>query len=166
MNRLTRGWLVGVGLGLCACGSTSSSYTRQLAADSELSLFYRDKLYVYQGAEVIEDGPTFTALPKVTSCVPKAHTHAVRARRSGRVSRVLRVIGATAGVASLGGLAGLAQDDRDTALTYIGVGAGVALTGLIFASVAHSTEIQAQGNAVDSVNYWNDAMGFDGGRCP
>lgn len=151
---------------ITACASPASTRMRVAPTGSELNFSYDDKLYLYQGTLLIDDGPTFSNLPEITHCVEDAHRHDKKARRAGRKSRVLRGIGAVLGVASVGGFAGLGQDDPETALTYLGAGIGVATLGLVFVAAGHDAQIQAQGNAVDSANYWNDAMGFEGRSCP
>ena len=79
----------------------------------------------------------------------------------------LIVLGAGLGVLSLGGLSGVAVD-RDLGHTFwalTGAGLTLAVTGAVFAGVARLYRNRANGQAVDAMNEYNDAVGSLGASC-
>ncbi|MEZ4452111.1 MAG: hypothetical protein R3B09_21785 [Nannocystaceae bacterium] len=153
-------------LGLTACSGQSQVAPRSVAP-GELTLRYNDGMVIYAGHEPLTRGPGYRGLEGYVRCVPRAAEHARYARRYGRARKGLAWAGGTLGVASLGSLGGFAlfEEDRSAAFAILGVGLGVAIVGIVLAGASRSAGNQAHGNAIDALNYYNDAVGSLGGSC-
>jgi len=144
-----------------------SSYEPQHVGPAELTLRYNRGVEVYSGRNFLAKGPTYRGLAEHVSCVPRAYEHARYAQKHGRARRGLAWSGGALGVASLGGLSGFAflEEEPKTAFALLGAGLGVAVLGIVLAGASRSAGNQAHGNAIDAINYYNDAVGSVGGSC-
>jgi hypothetical protein len=70
-------------------------------------------------------------------------------------------------VASLAGLGGLALRDENPEAMWISLTSGIAtaLVGITISGVSRRKGHQANGHAIDALNYYNDAVGARGGQC-
>ena len=149
------------------CGSGSTIYAPRVLAPGELTLRYHDALEVWAVGGQVAEGTRFEGLSTPVQCVPDALRHAEAAESMGQTGAGLTIAGATLAVAGLGGLGGLAFYDKDdTALgAFLGAGVATEVIGLVLAAVGRSMKNDANGHAVDAVNYYNDAVGSVGDRC-
>ncbi len=154
-------------LSLSAC-SAATAYRPRIVAQHELTLAYSDGVQIYAGRELLTEAPRFDGLSEYVHCVPRAVEHAEDAESAGQAATGLAVTGIVLGAGSLGGLSGLAfiEDEPATGYAILGTGIGVALIGLTMAIVSRASKNQANGHAVDALNYYNDAVGSRGKRCP
>ncbi len=167
-SRHLAAFLVNCGLAVAiGCAPAMSSYVPQHVGPAELTLRYDQGMVVYSGHSFLTKGPTYRGLAEHVSCVPRAYEHARYAQKHGRARRGLAWSGGALGVASLGGLSGFAflEDDRKTAFALLGTGLAVAVLGIVLAGASRSAGNQAHGNAIDAINYYNDAVGSVGGSC-
>jgi hypothetical protein len=148
------------------CGALTT-HTPKMVVEHELTLRYDDGLRVFAGHDPLSAAPTFEGLSHHVRCVPPAETHALEAQRQGRKGEALRIAGIVLGSLGLASLTGLAAYDTEPTAAWASVGIGGALSliavGLAGASV--TARLAAQGNAVDAVNHFNDAVGSVGGQC-
>lgn len=153
-------------VGVAGCGG-QTQYAARIVAPGELTLRYDEKMVIYAGHERLTEGPRYDGLDHYVRCVPTAYEHARYARKHGRARRGLAWAGGTLGVASLGSLGGLAlfEENRSAAFGILGIGLGVAVLGIVLAGASRSAGNQAHGNAIDAMNYYNDAVGSLGGSC-
>lgn len=160
---------IALALGLLAgCGHGVSTYAPQLRAQGELTLHYDDGFSMTAEGREVASGNTWGGLTDYVKCVPKAKEHAEGAESAGTGAMVLSWLGGGIGVASLGSLAGLAvYDEKKPDLTYgiLGIGVAAAVTGVVLAAIGRNEKNVANGNAVDAMNYYNDAVGSYGGTC-
>ncbi|MCH9681213.1 MAG: hypothetical protein K0V04_07265 [Deltaproteobacteria bacterium] len=155
-------------LAVCLAASGCSVYASPgFTAPGQLGLAYDDELQVYADQQRLAAEPAFEGLEDHVECVPRARVHARAARRHGRHARRLAWAGGSIGVASLGGLGGLALLDSNpkAAGAIVGTGLAVGVLGIILAGSARAHRNRAAGNAVDSVNYYNDDVRRDDSRC-
>lgn len=153
---------------LTGCGSGMTQYTPKLRAQGELTLHYDDGFYMTAEGRQVSSGVTWGGLAEYVKCVPKAKEHAEAAQANGRAAVGLSWVGAGIGLASLGSLGGLAVYDEknpDLTIGILGVGVAAAITGVVLAAVGRNRKNDANGNAVDAMNYYNDAVGSYGGTC-
>lgn len=146
---------------LPACAS--SHYTPAIAARGELIVIQRRGPRIYAAGEEIGRSPTFSRLPDYVRCVPDAEVHAVQARRAGRAARAFSILGATFGLGAFMGFAALA--DRDHAAGWLIGAIGSGITGFGFSLAGFRDKRQANGHALDAVNFYNDAVGSLGATC-
>lgn len=154
---------------VCTLGCTgATSYRPRIVARHELTLAYADGLEIYAGKKKLTDAPSFDGLSSYVHCVPKALEHADKAERDGGTATALSITSIVLGAGSLGGLSGLAyvEDEPATAYALLGTGIAAAVVGFSLALVSRSNKNQANGHAVDAVNFYNDAVGSRGKRCP
>ncbi|MBK8251953.1 MAG: phage holin family protein [Polyangiaceae bacterium] len=152
---------------LAGCGSGMTQYTPQLRAKGELTAHYDNGLSMTAEGKTVSEGLTWSGLTEYVQCVPKAKEHAELAESAGRSAVALSWVGAGLGVGSFGSLAGLAVYEKDPDLTaaILGVGVFAAVTGVVLAAIGRNQKNVANGNAVDAMNYYNDAVGSYGGTC-
>ena len=164
-TRLPVALLLIAALGGC---SATSQYRPRIIAKHELSLAYADGVQIYAGREMLTEAPRFSGLADYVHCVPRAVEHAEDAESAGQAATGLAVAGIVLGAGSLGGLSGLAfvEEDPGKAYAIFGTGIAVALVGMTMALVSRANKNQANGHAVDALNYYNDAVGSRGKRCP
>jgi len=144
-----------------------TGYQPQHVGPAELTLRYEKGVQVFSGRKFLSAGPLYSGLPEHVRCVPQAYEHARYAQKHGRARRGMAWSGGALGVASLGGLSGFAflEDEPKTAFALLGAGLGVAVLGIVLAGASRSAGNQAHGNAIDALNYYNDAVGSVGGSC-
>lgn len=150
--------LVGL-LGGCA----STRYAPRLVAQGELVLGYDGGFQMYAGGQKVTHGLSYRGLERFVSCVPEAKRHARSAQNHGGAAIALSVLGVTLSVASLGGLAGFADSDRLWA--WLGGGLATGTVGLTLSALSWREKNQANGHALDAMNYYNDAVGSLGASC-
>lgn len=165
---------IAIGLSACAlgllagCGSGLTTYNPQLRAQGELTLRYDNGFSMSAEGKEVASGLSWGGLSDYVECVPKAKKHAESAERAGGAAIALSWIGAGIGVASLGSLGALAiydKKDPEPALQILLAGLGGAITGVVLAAIGRHERNVANGNAVDAMNYYNDAVGSRGGTC-
>lgn len=156
--------------GLCAlfvgCGAFTN-HTPKVVAEHELSLRYEDRLLVFAGHDPLTEAPTFAGLEAHVRCVPTAADHAHEAHRQGQTGEALRIAGIVLGSLGLASLTGLAayETEPTAAWASVGVGGALSLIAVSLAGASVTARLAAQGNAVDAVNHFNDALGSVGGKC-
>lgn len=165
----TKHALVALGLSavaLAGCGSGFTAVEPRVLAPHELTLRYDNEFQIHSPQGVVATGVRYHGLADYVACVPDAERHALAAESAGDTSVGLTVAGITLGVGGMAGLAGLAyQNQPDVMAGLLLGGIGVELLGLVLTAVGRATRIDAHGNAVDAMNYYNDAVGSLGGRC-
>ncbi len=149
------------------CAPAMTGYDPVHVGPAELTLRYEKGVQVHSGRQHLTNGPVYRGLAEHVRCVPKAYEHARYAEKHGRARRGLAWSGGAMGVASLGGLSGFAflEEEPKTAFALLGAGLGVAVLGIVLAGASRSAGNQAHGNAIDAINYYNDAVGSVGGSC-
>lgn len=164
--------LMAAGLGLsCSllsgCFSAQSQYQPQLVARGELTLRYADGIEVWSGNRIIAQSYEYDGLEQFVRCVPKAKQHASLAKQNGSRANAFSTTGIVLGAVSFGGLTGLYWYDKDPALmaVFLSTGIAMAITGVVFGGISRSVKEAAHGNALDAVNYYNDAVGSLGATC-
>jgi len=132
----------------------------------ELVLGQDGGLRLVADSRTIAREPGWRGLEERVGCEPRAADHARRARRHGRAARALAIAGGVLGVASLAAFAGIpfVRKDPSTAGAIIGSSLGAGVLGLSLALGSRHQRILANGNAVDAMNYYNDAL-LSGRRC-
>jgi hypothetical protein len=148
---------------LMLAGCTNTHYTPQVLARGELVLRNRSGLEMHAGGRRVARGIKWNGLGEFVRCVPQAHEHATRAHKSGRASLALAVVGGTLGVIALGGLVGFADDNH--LWEWLASGISVGVVGAIFSGTSQLLRNRANGQAVDAMNYYNDAVGSLGATC-
>lgn len=157
---------------LCSCAQ--STYVPQSVAQGEIALRVRGSGFEMwaggpaRGRRVARTATGYAGLDRYVECIPEALKHARLARafgRGGQAASGMTTIFAAAGISLFiahvvlsygpdGDPHGL---DRGT-LTLGGLGIATALTAIPLYN-------QANGNALDAVNYYNDKIGSAGGSC-
>jgi hypothetical protein len=151
-------------LTLVVCvGCANTTYTPQVVARGELVLTNHDGLQMHADGKRVARSLQWYGLEHYVRCVPVAKQHAAAAANRGRASLAFSILGGTLGVLALGGLVGLADDQHLWAWLGGGVGAGV--LGVVFAGSSQLLRNQANGHAIDAMNYYNDAVGSLGQDC-
>lgn len=149
---------------LLACSTTQ--YVPQVVARGEITLRYQGAYEMWAEGRKIAGGLGWKGLPAYVRCVPKAHEHADGAVRDGARAVALSVIGGIMGVAATGALIGAAADRNEShLLPWLLGGVGVAVIGTVFAGLGRMHRNNANGHAVDAMNYYNDAVGSLGATC-
>lgn len=149
-----------------SCGCAQTFYPAQHVSPDELVLGQDGGLRLVSGEQTIAREPTWSGIEGRISCDERAVQHARAARRHGRRARALAIAGGVLGVASLAAFAGIPFIRRDpsTAGAIIGSSLGVGMIGLSLSLGSRQQRILANGNAVDAMNYYNDAV-LSGRRC-
>ncbi len=134
----------------------------------ELALAYDDGVQIHSGARPVAQGPRYQGLSDFVRCVPDAHRHAQIAQSAGGRASILAPLSVGFAVVGLGGLAGLAFRNRDDGAMGALLLGGVAfeIAAVVLAGSSFSAKSQAQGHALDAVNFYNDAVGNRGETCP
>lgn len=160
-----------VGLGLSAvllggCGSGLTVVEPRVLGPHELALRYDNEFQIVSPDGEIATGVRYDGLSDYVQCVPEAAKHAEAAQSAGNTAVGLTVVGIGLGVGGLAGLGGLAYSDKpDVMAAFLLSGLGAEIVGLVLTAVGRSMKVDANGHAVDAVNYYNDAVGSRGGRC-
>ena len=93
-----------------------------------------------------------------------AAAHARAAEQNGAAGGPLQITGLVLSIGGLGGLGGLyylGKNDAAVAGILLG-GFGVQLLGLVLVGIGAQAKVNANGHAVDAMNYYNDAVGSRG----
>ncbi|HMU40171.1 MAG TPA: hypothetical protein PKE31_14280 [Pseudomonadota bacterium] len=159
--RVVPGILVVSLLSMGGCATTQ--YSSQLVARGELLLSYDGGFVMQAGGKKVAQGLSYRGLERFVSCVPEAKQHARSAQRHGGAAIALSVLGISLSVASLGSLAGLGDSDHMWA--WLGGGLATGAVGLTLSSLSWREKNQANGHALDALNYYNDAVGSLGATC-
>lgn len=159
--------VIALGVAVSGCGPVNSQYMPSVVAPGELLVSYHDRFEISSPSGLVATGPRFAGLEHAVRCVPRARQHAGDAHSAAVTGTVLSALGGSLAVIGLGGLAGLAFMNKDKTLMggLLGAGVGVEVLGLTLAGIGVSFRIDANGHAVDAVNYYNDAVGSLGGSC-
>ncbi len=167
--RLSRGALGALGLSalvLAGCGSGFTAVEPRVLAPHELTLRYDNEFQIHSPEGIVATGVRYDGLTDYVGCVPDAERHAIAAESAGDTAVGLTVSGIVLGVGGIGGLAGLAYQNKPDVMAGLLLGGlGVEILGLVLTAVGRATKVDANGHAVDAVNYYNDAVGSRGGRC-
>jgi hypothetical protein len=152
---------------LSGCNTAMSQYEPMTGVPGELTLRYRSGFEIWSGSAPVARGVSYNHLTDFVRCVPRARSHAEEAERYGDAAVGLSTAGAGMAIGGIGGLGGLAYLDKDGGLAagIVLTGIGVQVMGVILATFGHSFKEMANGNAVDAVNHYNDAVGSHGGHC-
>lgn len=152
---------------LSGCSAATTRYDARVVAPGELTLRYNDGVELWAAGRPVARGLAYAGLPEFVRCVPRAEEHARAARTSGAAAVTLSVFGGALAVGGLGGLAGFAFADKNRSLEYglLGAGVGVEVLGLILAGIGRQYKVDANGHAVDAMNFYNDQVGSLGGSC-
>jgi hypothetical protein len=156
-----------LGAALLGCGSGRTTYFPHVVARGELTLRYDDGFQVYGGNRVVAESYSYEGLTDYVRCVPEAAAHARRAESRGQSAVTLSTLGIVFGLTGMGGLGGLYFQDKDPAIMWgmLGTGVLVAATGVVLGGLSRGAKEDAHGNALDAVNYYNDAVGSLGATC-
>lgn len=159
--------LAAVLAGAPGCGSGFTNYSPRVLAQNELTLRYENEFQVWAPGGMVARGVRYDGLAAYVHCVPDAHRHAVEAESAGSSAVGLTVAGTVLAVGGLAGLGGLAFKDKDPAVmaAFFTAGISAEVVGLVLAAVGRAKKTDANGHAVDAVNYYNDAAGSEGRGC-
>jgi hypothetical protein len=164
---MTRGVLV-VGLSallLAGCSGLTVVEPRVLAPH-ELALRYDNEFQIVSPEGEVASGIRYHGLSDYVHCVPDAAKHAHAAESSGDAAVGLTVAGIGLGVGGLAGLGGLAYSEKPEVMAaFLLSGLGAEILGLVLTAVGRTYKVDANGHAVDAVNYYNDSVGSRGGLC-
>ncbi|HCF60574.1 MAG TPA: hypothetical protein DFS52_21570 [Myxococcales bacterium] len=152
--------LVGAG-----CAAPATTYRPVHAAPTELTVRYGDEFEVWAADAPVARGLRYQGLDEVVRCVPEAKRHAEAASRSGSAAGVLSGFSIGLAVGGLAGLSGFAfEDDRVTA-AFLVSGVVIEALAIVLGGQSLSQKAKANGHALDAVNLYNDAVGYDGRGC-
>lgn len=146
-----------------AGGCATTQYNPDLVARGELTLRYQAGFQIYAGRDPLASGPTYRGLEHYVRCVPQAREHAQKASSSGRAAIATSVLGGVFGAAGLMALVGLYDTDHLGA--WLAGGLGSSSVGLVFSILSYRKKNHANGHAIDSLNFYNDAVGSLGATC-
>ena len=152
-----------VAAGGAGSGCAESSYDAQLGARGELTLRYHRNYEMWAGGRKVAHGLGWRQLEDYVGCVGAAREQAIAARTRGRASVALAATSGSLAVLSLGGLTGFA--DTDHQWQWLGSGLAVAGVAVVLAGTSRALRNQANGHAVDAMNYYNDSVGALGATC-
>lgn len=151
---------------LAGCGSGLTVVQPSVLGPHELTLRYDNEFQVYSPQGPVATGIRYEGLADYVHCVPEALKQAEGAQSAGNTAVGLTVTGIGLGVGGLVGLAGLNYSDKPEVMwSFLLSGLGAEVLGLILTSVGRQQKVEANGRAVDAVNFYNDAVGSRGGRC-
>lgn len=166
MNARLNVAIVGLSAALVVGCSGQTMVQPRVLGPHELALQYDNEFQIVSPKGMVAHGVRYSGLTAYVNCVPKAREHALEAEISGNTAVGLTIAGVGLGIGGLAGLGGLAyQDKPDVMATFLLAGLGAEVVGLVLTAVGRSTKVDANGHAVDAVNYYNDAVGSRGGRC-
>lgn len=151
---------------LAGCGSGLTIVQPTVLAPNELYLKYDNEFQVHSPEGEVATGYRYRGLSDYVGCVPQAAHHALEAESAGDTAIGLTVAGIGLGVGGMAGLAGLAYENkREVMAGFLLAGLGAEILGLVLTAVGRTYKVDANGHAVDAVNYYNDEVGSRGGRC-
>jgi hypothetical protein len=148
------------------CTFVPSTHAPQHVAHHELVLTYDEGYVLSAEGRTIARGYAYEGLEAYVRCVPQAREHAAVAEAAGSAVVPLQVTGGVLAFSGLGGLAGLGFVDRNgqVAAGLLLGGLGLQLLGLALVAGGAQAKVDANGHAVDAMNYYNDAVGSRGRR--
>jgi hypothetical protein len=151
-----------------ACASARTTYAPVRVAPAELTLRYDDGFEIWSAKGKLTSGPRYQGLTDFVRCVPDAERHARDAESAGASASLLSGFSIGFAVAGLGGLGGLAYLHKDDTMMEAFLISGLVLEVAAIALGASSLAARshAHGNALDAVNFYNDAVGFERSGCP
>jgi hypothetical protein len=154
-------------LPLAGCGSGLTMVAPRVLAPQELTLRYDNSFQVWAPQGMVAEGVRYEGLAEYVHCVPNAHRHALEAQAAGDTAVGLSIAGGALAVAGLGGLGGLAYQESNPGRMAAFFTAGIAaeVIGLVLGAVGRAYKTDANGHAVDAINYYNDAVGSQGQGC-
>lgn len=151
---------------LGGCGSGLTVVQPSVVAPHELTLRYDNEFQIYSPEGEVATGYRYDGLADYVHCVPEALKQAEGAQSAGNAAVGLTISGIGLGVGGLAGLAGLNYSNKPEVMWgFLLGGLGAEVVGLILTSVGRRMKVEANGRAVDAVNFYNDAVGSRGGRC-
>lgn len=151
---------------LMGCGSGLTVVEPRVLGPNELALRYDNEFQIVSPQGEVASGLRYEGLHDYVYCVPDAARHAEAAQSSGSTAVGLTVAGIGLGVGGLAGLGGLAYSEKPEIMAaFLLGGLGAEIVGLVLTAVGRTMKVDANGHAVDAVNYYNDAVGSRGGRC-
>lgn len=159
---------VGVlGVSLLGCGTGTTTYFPRMVARGELTLRYDNGFQIYGGNRVVAESYSYEGLSNHVRCVPEALAHAKRAESRGQTAVTLSTLGVVFGLSGMAGLSGLYFQEKNPELMWgiLTTGVLVAVTGVVLGGMSRSAKEDAHGNALDAVNFYNDAVGSLGASC-
>ena len=149
------------------CTFAPSIHAPKYVAEHELVLTYDDGYVLSAEGRQVAKGYGYEGLTEYVGCVPPAREHAVEAESNGAAAVPLQIAGGVLAFVGLGGLTGLGFIDSNGGLAaglLLG-GFATQLVGLALVAAGAQAKVNANGNAVDAMNYYNDAVGSHGGSC-
>jgi hypothetical protein len=161
-------WVLALaGVASTGCTYAPSIHAPRYARARELVLTYDEGYVLSAGGRPVAKGHGFEGLASFVGCVPGARANAEAAEANGAAVVPLQAVGATLGVGGLGGLSGIAflGKNGSTAAGLLLGGLGVQLLGLVLVAAGAQAKVNANGHAVDAMNYYNDAAGSRGLGC-
>jgi hypothetical protein len=155
---------------LFGCTTARSAYAPARSAPEELTLRYDSGFEIRSPKGLVAQGPGYYGLADFVRCVPDAERHARAAQKDGTGAYLLSGFSIGFAVAGLGGLSGLyyAQEAHRDEAAMVGLLVGGLVTELVaiaLGAASMGAKTKAHGNALDAVNYYNDAKGFSGESC-
>jgi hypothetical protein len=151
---------------LAGCGSGLTVVEPRIVGPHELTLRYDNEFQVHSPQGLVATGVRYDGLLEYVHCVPEAAKQAEGAQGAGNTAVGLTITGLTLGVGGVAGFAGLNYTDKpDIMWPLLLTGLGAEIVGLVLTAVGRTMKVEANGRAVDAVNFYNDAVGSRGGRC-
>jgi hypothetical protein len=146
-----------------AGGCAETVYAPRIVARGELTLRYHGAYEMWAGGKQVARGLGWSGLDEYVGCVPEAHRLAAAAETSGHTAVALSLVGGILGGVAVGGLVGFI----DTRHQWIWLGSGVAtaVVGVTLAGSGRLLRNRANGQAIDAMNHYNDAVGSLGASC-
>lgn len=152
---------------LLGCATAHTSYRPTRGAATELTLTYDSGLKVSNQGRLLAQSPRYEGLADFVRCVPTAQRHARTAEEAGLRATLLSAFSIGFAVVGLGGLYGFHYKDQpgDTMGALLAGGVAFEVLAVVLGASSISAKSTALGNALDAVNFYNDAVGFDGPGC-
>jgi hypothetical protein len=149
---------------LCAGCAGPTLYTPRVVARGEITLRYRGVHFeAHAGGQEIARGLDWDGLSEYVRCVQLAREHAHQAHAAGQRALGFSIAGGILGGLGAAGIIGVIDETNRWA--WLGSGLGAAVLGAVFAGVGRLSRNQANGHAVDAINFYNDAVGSLGATC-
>ena len=152
-----------IALLLLAGCAENTAYVPRVVARGEITLRYDGGFEAWAENRRIARGLRWRGLAHYVNCVPQAREHANEAAKAGDRALGLSIAGGILGGVAIGGLVGVVDEANRWA--WLGTGLGTAVLGAIFAGTGRLARNQANGHAVDAINFYNDAVGSLGATC-
>lgn len=142
---------------LAACGAVSQ-YAPVRGLPGEIQWSYRDGLVAARDGQEVATGATWSGLEDALRCVPEADQYASGVSGRATAGGVLRWTGLTAMVGGSAASMALLIDDTENAGTSLAVLGTSLLGGALMWAIGQATTVQADTDAIDAVNAYNDAQ--------